>query len=251
MVERSRRGVWTVTPWATALAASLALGACGDDDDDVDVGERVTFEVRIENVSTTDTLQTSAGPMAIPLSPGAYAVHGPDVEIFTIGEPASAGLEAIAEDGTPAFLAPTLDRTAGVFDAGAFEVPVGTSTAAPIGPGEAYEFTVEAERGDYLSFATMFVQSNDLFFAPAPEGIPLFDDAEPISGDVTDEVLLWDAGTEVNQEPGVGPDQAPRQAGTDTGADENGVVVSIDAVTDGYTYPAVDQVIRVTITPLD
>ena len=64
----------------------------------------------------------------------------------------------------------------------------------------------------------MFVQSNDWFFAPDPAlGIALYDDeGAPISGDVTDQILVWDSGTEVDQEPGTGADQAPRQAGPDT-----------------------------------
>ena len=64
----------------------------------------------------------------------------------------------------------------------------------------------------------MLVQSNDWFFAFAPEGLELFDEGgAPVTGDVTDQVAVWDAGTEVDQEPGVGEDQAPRQAGPNTG----------------------------------
>jgi len=37
-------------------------------------------------------------------------------------------------------------------------------------PGSAYEFSVTAKAGDRLSFATMFVQSNDLFYAPHQAG---------------------------------------------------------------------------------
>lgn len=248
MVEHDVRAGWRTAAWLVAVMAAVALGGCGDDDGG-DVGARTTFDVRIENVSVADTLQTSAGPQPVLLSPGAWAVHDDDVEIFEIGEPASAGLEAIAEDGQPAFLAPTLERTGGVFVAGAFEVPVGETEPSPIGPGGVFEITFEAEPGDRFSFATMFAQSNDLFFAPDPDGIDLFDGSSPIDGDITDDVFLWDAGTEFNQEPGVGPDQAPRQVAPNTGADEDGVVLPIEDIDDGYTYPAVDQMIRVTITP--
>ena len=68
--------------------------------------------------------------------------------------------------------------------------------------------------------------------------------AVPLKGDVTDMIKLWDAGTEVNEEPGVGPNQAPRQAAANTGPDENGVVHIVD---DGYVYPAVKDAIRVTV----
>ena len=38
-------------------------------------------------------------------------------------------------------------------------------------------------------------------------GISVFDNGgDPISGDITDQVFLWDACTEANQEPGLGTD---------------------------------------------
>jgi hypothetical protein len=88
----------------------------------------------------------------------------------------------------------------------------------------------------------MFVQSNDWFFAPGPEGIALFDaDSNPLEGDITDQILLWDAGTEVDQTPGEGADQAPRQAGPNTGEAENGPVELVEDFT--------DYQVLVTITP--
>ncbi len=117
---------------------------------------------------------------------------------------------------------------------------------APIGPGQAYEVRFGAAPGHFLSFATMMVQSNDLFYAPAGAGIDLYPSGTPLSGDVTDQVMLWDAGTEANEEPGLGMNQAPRQAGPDTGpADSDNTVRLVD---DGYTYPAVAEVIEATLT---
>ena len=55
--------------------------------------------------------------------------------------------------------------------------------------------------GDRLSLTTMMGQSNDWFYAPVESGIPLFENGNPISGDITSQIILWDAGTEVNQEP--------------------------------------------------
>lgn len=96
----------------------------------------------------------------------------------------------------------------------------------------------------------MFVQSNDLFFAPKAGGIALFEPGgRAVHGKVTEQVALYDAGTEVNQPPGAGPDQAPRQAKPDTGAIEH---VAIDLVAnrgDGFAYPPVDAVIHVEIMP--
>jgi len=120
----------------------------------------------------------------------------------------------------------------------------GAMEAVP--PGESYSFSFQAGKGHYLSFATMFVQSNDLFYAPEGSGFPLYNDSgNPITGDVTNLLYLWDAGTEVNQEPGIGTDQEPRQSGPDTGTDENGTVRMLSEVNDGYTYPAREDVISV------
>ena len=78
----------------------------------------------------------------------------------------------------------------------------------------------------------------------------LFDaKGQPVSGDITSKITLWDAGTEVNEEPGVGPNQAPRQPAPHTGPREHGVVRPIAEVKDGFHYPSVSEVIRVTITP--
>jgi hypothetical protein len=93
----------------------------------------------------------------------------------------------------------------------------------------------------------MFGQSNDLFYGPGSKGIALFDKGgNPVSGDVTRDVVLWDAGTEINQEPGFGPDQAPRQPAPNTGAGEK---KPVEPVKDQYVYPPVAQVLRITISP--
>ena len=98
-------------------------------------------------------------------------------------------------------------------------MPVGSGVKAPAKPGEAFELSVAAMPGDHVSFATMFGMSDDWFFATVPAGIALFDDAgKPMVGDVTDRIAIYDAGTEIDQEPAIGPDTGPQQAGPDTGA---------------------------------
>ena len=188
--------------------------------------------MRIENLGTL-------------LAPGVWGTQRGGTPLFTDGQPDRGdGLEALAEDGNPAELAASLPRNSGIFD-----TPVGADSPGPLTfmeTGNAYEFTFVARPGDRLSFATMYVQSNDLFLAPGDTGIALFaDDGLPISGDITDQIELWDAGTEVNEEPGVGANQAPRQAAANTGADEGGTVRLVD---DGFTYPAVADIVRITIS---
>jgi hypothetical protein len=234
------------------------------------------FTVTIKNVSDMASLTT-------PLAPGVWVVHGAgQTPLFMSGEPASEGLEDIAEDGDNSILAMHLEENSGYvspFAPGAFTVggdpvfipgqpasdalealaedgdpsgymhvfntPVGAGSPAPIFPGEKYEFSFEAEIGDKLSFATMLVQSNDLFVGD--EGIELFSDGRALRGNITMNLELWDAYTEVNEYPGAGHYQAPRQPGPDTGMDETG---DVQVVNDDYTYPEVKDMIKVIITPM-
>ena len=74
------------------------------------------------------------------------------------------------------------------------------------------------------------------------------DDQAQVTGDVTDMVYLWDAGTEANQEPGLGADQAPRQSAGNTGAADSDSNVRRADDTFG-NLPAVSDVIRVIAPP--
>jgi hypothetical protein len=213
----------TALPAALGLAALLPAIAATDGH----------FTVTIKNVATDMTLKLPDGSATrAPIAPGAYAVLEPGASAFEPGAPASGeALEHLAEDGNAEPLIDRLKSLPGVREAGLFV------------PGQPFEVT--ARPGERLVFLTMFVQSNDLFYAPAEGGIALFDaDDKPVAGDATGRVRLWDAGTEVNEAPGAGPNQAPRQAKPDTGPDENGTV---HPVADGFNYPEVNQVIAVTI----
>lgn len=70
-------------------------------------------------------------------------------------------------------------------------------------PGESTSFTFSAAKGQSITFAAMYGWSNDLFFAPVNPGIALYDaQGNPIEGDVSDHVKLWDNSTRINQVPG-------------------------------------------------
>lgn len=206
------------------------------------------FTVRVENVSTGRTLTLSNGATApAPTAPVLWVLHTATDPIFTDGRPdRGQGLERLAEDGNPTFLAAALGGRPGIISVGADAIPVGDAQPGPITPGKAYEFTVTATPGQKLSLAFMFGQSNDLFYAPRGEGLALFQNGAPVQGDITSQFVLWDAGTELNQEPGLGADQAPRQSAPNTGTSERKPVV---IVRDQFTYPSAGDVIRVTVTP--
>ncbi len=203
------------------------------------------FKVRIENISNSEGLAAADGskyPFA--LSPGLYVVTNDKMNFFKVGKKASNGLEAQAEDGNPELLSKSLLTEIGSAKMGIFNTPLGMDKPAPILPNGAFEFTFTAEEGMKLNFIAMYGQSNDLFYAPE-KAIDLFIDGKALSGDITDKLMLWDAGTEVNQAPGIGADQAPRQKAANTGAAENGVV---NLVKDGFSYPNTKDVLKVTIT---
>ena len=199
------------------------------------------------NGPLADYLAANTG-LVSPFSPGIWAVNRMNTApIFSDGDAdRGEGLEDIAEDGNPTNLIQALRNNPDVKFSQVFNTPAGAGGPAPIFPGDAYEFELTARPGDYLSFVSMFIQSNDLFISPDEYGLPLYDHyGNPKQGDVTHYIYLWDAGTEVNEFPGAGPNQAPRQSGPDTGQTENGTV---KLVNDGYIYPDLTDIVRITIT---
>jgi len=200
--------------------------------------EPTTFTVTIKNVSTSETLKLPDGKSTnVPIAPGVYVVGARPSLLFAVGKPAGTALERLAEDGN---FQPLLDQAKARKELSAAEMFV---------PGQA--FTIAARPGDRLNFAAMFVQSNDLFFAPKAGGIALFDrNGKPVGGNLTSQIELYDAGTEVNQAPGVGANQAPRQAKPNTGASEHKPIAPVTARHDGFAYPSVASVIEIEITPV-
>ena len=229
----------TTTGYVSAQFESQTAPQTVDDD----AHDTSTFRVRIQNVSPE-------GDVATLFAPGVWVLHSEAGPLFSSGEAdRHEGLEALAEDGDPTELAAAL--LAKGLTAGIFNTPVCADSPRPLQSREFYEFEVTASpETPYLSFATMLVQSNDLFLAPVENGIALFDEDGKAIGlqNVTHELLLWDAGTEANEEPGTGPNQAPRQSVANTGpSDENATVRPVD---DESEYPDIADLVRVYIVPV-
>ncbi|MBC8191449.1 MAG: spondin domain-containing protein [FCB group bacterium] len=231
-------GVYVVHSGADVLfTAGMAdygygLAAIAEDGDPTDLSSMIAMDTGVTQL----------------YAPGVYVVHESANPLFTAdvadrGE----GLEDLAEDGDPSSLAAALTASSMYTASGAFNIPVGAAGPGALAPGASYEFVITAMEGDYLSLATMLVQSNDLFVAPSGMGIALFNDGTAMTGDVTSYLSIWDAGTEVNETPGIGLNQAPRQAGAGAGMDEMGLVSIVD---DMYNYPSLSDIIRVTITEI-
>lgn len=212
--------------------------------------EPMKFKVRVENISNPEGMTASNGekfPFA--LSPGMFVLSEKHAPFFNEGKTArNNGLEMQAEDGDPAGLVSSLvsmHHSSNLH--GVFNTPVGAMAAGPIRPGDSFEFTVTAMPGMKLFMTQMFGQSNDWFYAPGVNGIALFDSKDmPVSGDITNQFYLWDAGTEKDEEIGIGPNQGPRQKGPNTGEDERGVVHRVND--DRWTARNAEY-FRVTITP--
>jgi len=211
----------------------------------------------LENIAE-DGAPTNLGAFAAansgityPASPGVWVLHSAGSKpLFTTGVADYAkGIEAIAEDGNTTPLSSNLDTLAGKLDGAVFNTPLGSASPGPILPGMKYQFSFTASPGDALSFASMLAATNDVFFAPGATGIPLFDaNGAAVTGDVSAQVSLWDAGTEGNEEPGIGPNTVTNQLAPNTGTVGEGKVQLLSATADAYPYPTAQSVLKVTFS---
>jgi hypothetical protein len=202
------------------------------------------------NATLASNLRTLSGA-ATPISPGVYAVHRDAEPLYALGlEDLGIGMSWLAEDGNATLLRDTIaqnTRALALSSSGGFDTPVGATQAGAARPGDAFEITLEGVPGDHVSWASMFGMSNDWFFATRPDGIALFDElGQPRRGDVSQAIAIYDAGTELDQELGIGADTGPQQAAPNTGA-----VDAVNLVREaGHVFPASSH-LRVTLEPLE
>ena len=197
--------------------SALLLGACGGDSD-----KQRRFQVSITNLTNNQ-----------PLSPLLLAIHNADVEAWQIGQPASEGLEHLAEGGDGALLSQALtDADATV-----------TLGDAPLAPGATETFTVRGNNRDglRLTVATMLVNTNDAF-----TGIDSTDLSELERGQsLTLYSHAYDSGTEANTEAadtipgpaGGGEGYNPQREARDFVSLHSGVVTQAD----GLAASALDE----------
>ncbi|HEU5057129.1 MAG TPA: spondin domain-containing protein [Kofleriaceae bacterium] len=230
--------------WALHIA-----GAPLFDDGAADRGEGLEYIAEAGRTATLASVMGELSGAATPLSPGVFAVASAGEPIYSIGlAERGNGLERIAEDGDPMVLAEAM-MGAELGDRGIFNTPAGLDDPGPARPGAAFEITLSAAPGDRLAFATMFGMSNDWFFGTPAGGIELFDaDGMPIAGDVTEQIAIYDAGTELDQELAIGADTGPQQAAPNTGRPDPVAQVRLLGAGD-YPRPASAHM-RVTVEPL-
>lgn len=173
---------------------------------------------------TITNLQEADGGL---LTPAVFATTSGTYDVFDEGIAASSSLERLAEDGSTG---PAIDAA---LESGEVNEAVATS-GGPIAPGESRSVVLDATSRhgltQFLSFASMFIPSNDAFLGfDNPQAIDLFsDDGQLISRSGDNAIIVsgndvWDAGTEVNDEV-PGNTAALDQSAPDTGTDEGGLV---------------------------
>ncbi|MEQ8231256.1 MAG: spondin domain-containing protein [Gammaproteobacteria bacterium] len=171
------------------------------------------------NVEVTFTNNApSGGTWLTPLWVG---FHDGGFDAFDAGAAASAGIEAIAEDGNAAPLGASFGGTGGI---------VGSGPLAPGASASAQFVIADDGSANFLSFAAMVLPSADFFIGnDDPHALALGGLVDGTLSRVSvDIVRVWDAGTEVNDfatSAANGLFGIPGgQGGPNEGADENGVV---------------------------
>ena len=173
------------------------------------------------------------------LTPMWFGFHDNNFDLFNRGEEASPGLEAIAEDGNFALIAPELAAA----DADA-QGGIITGEAGPIAAGEQTSIiiNVDAASNSYLSLAAMLLPSNDAFVGTG-NALEVFDDDGNFKGPRSiafDASNTYDAGTEVNTE----KDAAfINQTAPNTGLDENSVITLHPGFNGSFGNPDGEQII--------
>jgi archaellum component FlaF (FlaF/FlaG flagellin family) len=204
----------------------------------VDYGNGLEDLAETGNAGPLSTYLEMLSGYVSPVAPGVWVLHKKwQKPIFAEGElDYGEGLEMLSEVGDPTGVYNSLIDKG--YETGVYNTPTGAGGPGPLFPGESYSFTFEAHAGEYLSFASMLGKSNDEFFAPGDMGIRLYNGNHAINGDITSQIKLWDAGTEINEYPGAGIHQ---------GAGETEESKNVMVLNDDFTWPEVSQVIRVTI----
>ncbi len=138
---------------------------------------RWTYEVKVTNLTANQRF-----------TPLLIAAHDPALAFFQLGQPASAGLTTLAEEGNVAPLKASLDSNA--------QVSATVAGNALLDPGKTVTFQIQANpKRDRLSLSAMLIPTNDAFVALNGVMLPWHPYAVQ-----THIAIAYDAGTEVNDE---------------------------------------------------
>ena len=210
------------------LLSAVVLAAC---DNDSLAPPPVEPEPAPDPVTITFNVTVSNLTNAQPLSPVAVIAHFDGYEVFSVGTPATLGLEVLAEGGDNSDLIAEAD--------GDDNVVTTASGAAPIGPAGSETISVEIlERnldGLRISTSTMLVNTNDAITMANAVDVSGLAAGESISF----RTIAYDAGTEANSEeaihiPGPAGGGEGFNAARDDIADQVAMHVGVVSQDDGF-----------------
>lgn len=169
---------------AGAVLAALTGGA-----------QAVNITVTVENLAPSDGVYTT---------PVWVGFHDGGFDLFDRGGSASAGLEAVAEDGNFDPLAGEFETAASAGVGSVITAPAGFAGAPVFDPGDRASVTLDLDpsANQYMNFAAMLLPSNDAFLGNA-DPVRVFDDNGDFLGPISFVVygsMVYDAGTEANTE---------------------------------------------------
>ena len=166
----------------TLATTALAVVPAAADDDGHEGGATKTWRVTITNL----TPPGPGEPGSQPLSPPLFVVHSKQADVWGVGEIASHGIAAIAEDANNGPLEMALPAVQGV-------KTVFTGAGGPIPSGATRSYTVEISGAfNRLSVVTMLVNTNDAFTG--------LDTLRLHGRGSSHETMAYDAGSERNNE---------------------------------------------------
>ncbi|MFK7913847.1 MAG: spondin domain-containing protein [Pseudomonadales bacterium] len=194
------------------LLGTLALGACAS-------AQAAMLQVTVTNVAQDSDFF---------LTPLWIGLHNGQFDLFDNNQPASAGLELLAEEGNPSILSSEfVAATGGQGVEGFITNPAGFPGAPVLDPGETGSLTLtidDSSLNQFFSFASMVIPSNDSFIGNRrARAYRIFNDDGSFANPGDIEIFgrdIWDAGTEVNDPMG----GAAFSALGGTSTDENGTV---------------------------
>ncbi len=214
----------TTLNWFLVLLCTSTLVACGgDDDDDGDDGNTMveaTYRITLTNATNNQ-----------PLSPFAVILHDDHYSAWDIGASASAGLEDLAESGSPtSFLSESMSMAT-------------TQGAGILMPGatEYVDITATHMADMQITVATMLVNTNDAFTGVKNWSIGQLEMGESVRYLAP----IYDAGTEENSETAASiPGPAGGGEGMNAAREAHDFVTRHPGVVtqaDGYEASALDQ----------
>ena len=176
----------TVLLSSLALSSSILLTACGGDDNDNNTPTET--ESPAPDINAVYEITVTNATNSQPLSPPAFIIHNDGYPAWEIGVAASAGLEMLAESGSPEdFISEKQDY--------ALTDAAGDNVVMP-GANASVSLETEWNEGLQVTVATMLVNTNDAF-----TGTTGFAIGQLVVGESISQLTrIYDSGTEENSE---------------------------------------------------